>query len=85
MLTPRQQPLIQLLPLLFHTNHPLMPGFVAGNTPKGLNTYSPDKRSLNSASRLAKSFRYQHDGYQHGEIDALYLIGSTGTGRIPTV
>ncbi len=79
MLTPRQQPLIQLLPLLFHTNHPLMPGFVSGDTPKGLNTYSPDKRSLNSAARLAKSFRYLHDGYQHGEIDALYLIGSTGT------
>ncbi len=79
MLTPRQQPLVQLLPLLFHTNHTLMPGFVSGETPKGISSYVPDKSSLQSAARLAKSFEYRHESYQHDDIDALYLMGSTGT------
>ena len=61
MLTPRQQPLVQLLPLLFHTNHMLMPGFVAGETPKGISSYVPDKSSRQSAARLAKSFKYRHE------------------------
>ena len=35
-LSTRQQLVLKLLPLLFHVNHPLLPGYVSSRTPAGL-------------------------------------------------
>jgi adenylate cyclase class 1 len=42
----RQQAFLQLLPLLFHVNHPMLPGYVSGSTPIGVAGYA----SVNTAS-----------------------------------
>ncbi len=34
-LSTRQQLVLKLLPLLFHVNHPLLPGYVSASTPAG--------------------------------------------------
>ncbi|MFO8025086.1 class I adenylate cyclase [Thiohalophilus sp.] len=78
-LRPLQQEFLQLLPLLFHINHPLLPGYVDKTTPSGVPDYSPDALALSAARRLAKSFELKKRAYRRFEIQALYLMGSPGT------
>lgn len=78
-LDPRQRVFIQLLPLLFHINHPMLPGYMSNKTPCGISDYAPGKRCIQAARRLARSFSYQRRALQRHSIHALYLMGSTGT------
>lgn len=48
--------MLNLLPLFFHVNHPLLPGYVSGGTPAGLSNYEPDTPTLSEAQRLTRSF-----------------------------
>ena len=75
----RQVDFLSLLPLLFHANHPSLPGFVSRQCPAGISKYNPDNNSIRCARRLAKSFAYKHRAYLQYDIHALYLMGSTGT------
>ncbi|AZZ89900.1 class I adenylate cyclase [Hahella sp. KA22] len=78
-LTPRQQVVLELLPLLFHVNHPLLPGYVSRTTPHRLVNYEPDKNVVAQAQRLSRSFNYREPARHHGDITSLYLMGSTGS------
>jgi len=78
-LEPRQRSFIQLLPLLFHINHPMLPGYLSNKTPCGISDFSPGKRCIQSARALAKSFSFQRRAQRRYSIHALYLMGSTGT------
>ena len=55
-LTPRQQMVLKLLPLFFHVNHPLLPGYVSSSTPAGVANFEPDAGTLAEAQRLTRSF-----------------------------
>jgi len=70
---------IQLLPLLFHVNHPMLPGYVDKSTPCGIPNYSPDKLIKTIAKTVSRSFKYQSRAYLKYEILGLYLMGSAGT------
>ena len=78
-LRPSQQDFIELLPLLFHVNHPILPGYISKSTPVGVPEFLPGKDTLNAAKRLSKSFSWKKRAYRKFEIHALYLMGSTGT------
>ncbi|HLD64779.1 MAG TPA: class I adenylate cyclase [Pseudomonas sp.] len=83
-LSTRQQLVLKLLPLLFHVNHPLLPGYVSGLTPAGLSGFEPDEALLAEAQRLTRSFAYKsHRGPAGGKpplpIHGLFLMGSLGT------
>ncbi len=78
-LDPHQRVFIHLLPLLFHINHPLLPGYVSNMTPCGISDYAPGKRCIQTARRLIKSFNYRRRAQRRYSIHALYLMGSTGT------
>ncbi len=78
-LEPRQRIFIQLLPLLFHINHPMLPGYLSNKIPCGISDYAPGKRCIQAARKLARSFSYQRRAQQRYSINALYLMGSTGT------
>ena len=75
----RQRHFIELLPLLYHTNHPILPGYVSKQTPAGIPDYSPGNQTLNLAKKLAKSFTYKKRAYRKYHIQAIYMMGSTGT------
>ncbi len=75
----RQQTLLDLLPIIFHTNHPMLPGYVSHQTPCGVADYNPTKADLARAQRLARSFNWQRDPHLQRRIHALYLMGSSGT------
>jgi len=79
-LTPRQQSVLTLLPLFFHVNHPLLPGYVSGSTPAGLSNFEPDAQALAEAQRLTRSFSYKpRPVNQPKPIHGLFLMGSLGT------
>ncbi|KAB0497736.1 class I adenylate cyclase [Pseudomonas vancouverensis] len=80
-LSTRQQGVLSLLPLFFHVNHPLLPGYVSGSTPAGLSNYEPDADTLAEAQRLTRSFSYKprHGSNPPRPIHGLFLMGSLGT------
>jgi len=75
----RQRVFIELVPLLFHINHPMLPGYLSNKTPCGIANYAPGKRCIQVAKQLAKSFNYQRRAHRRYHINGLYLMGSTGT------
>jgi adenylate cyclase class 1 len=79
-LSTRQQSVLALMPLFFHVNHPLLPGYVSGATPAGICGYEPDTDALAEAQRLTRSFSYRpRRGSQPQPIHGLFLMGSLGT------
>ncbi|WP_377706900.1 class I adenylate cyclase [Pseudomonas protegens] len=79
-LSTRQQLVLNLLPLFFHVNHPLLPGYASGATPAGLSCYEPDPQALAEAQRLTRSFSYKpRHGNPPRPIHGLFLMGSLGT------
>lgn len=79
-LSDRQQQFLQLLPLLFHVNHPMLPGYISHSTPAGIYHYQPSPDDLRIAKILARSFQYNRDlAEKKCFIDALFLMGSVGT------
>ncbi|MFT6030335.1 MAG: adenylate cyclase class 1, partial [Oleiphilaceae bacterium] len=78
-LTPRQQDILLVIPLLYHINHPLMPGYVAREVPSGVSGYEPDKQTLSVAKSFSHTFKFKADKRQKNKIHALYMMGSTGT------
>jgi adenylate cyclase class 1 len=75
----RQRAFVELVPLLLHINHPMLPGYLSTKTPCGICDYTPRKRCIQTAKQLARSFRYQRRAQRRYYISAVYLIGSTGT------
>ncbi|MDH0646542.1 class I adenylate cyclase [Pseudomonas sp. GD03858] len=79
-LSTRQQQVLTLLPLFFHVNHPLLPGYVSGTTPAGVSGFEPDNDLLAEAQRLTRSFTYKaRHGNPPQPIHGLFLMGSLGT------
>lgn len=75
----RQKIFFEILPLLFHINHPMLPGYLSSKTPAGVAEYTPGNRCIEAGRRLAKSFSYQRRAQRRFDIHALYLMGSGGT------
>ncbi|MCW8917293.1 MAG: class I adenylate cyclase [Gammaproteobacteria bacterium] len=75
----RQEGFLDLLPLLFHVNHPLLPGYSSKFTPCGVWGYEPERKVLNHAKRLARSFSYSKPTGKQSPLLALYFMGSSGT------
>ena len=78
-LNPAQRDFIDLLPLLFHTNHPLLPGYTSATTPCGLSEYAPTTNTLAAARRVARSFDPRRRAARQVDIHSLALMGSSGT------
>ncbi|AKH21066.1 class I adenylate cyclase [Sedimenticola thiotaurini] len=78
-LTPSQRVFVDLLPLLFHINHPTLPGFAGSETPIGIPDYTPTLGVLRSARKLSRSFEYKKRARRRFHIQALYLMGSIGS------
>ncbi len=78
-LSHKKSDFIKLLPLLFHVNHPMLPGYVDKSTPCGIPGYFPSELEKKIAKTVSRSFKFKSRAYLKFEIDALYLMGSTGT------
>jgi len=79
-LSERQQQFLALLPLLFHVNHPMLPGYISHQTACGICNYTPEKSILQVARVFARSFKLNHDVLaRQPAIDAIFVMGSIGT------
>lgn len=78
-LQPRQRAFVELVPLLFHVNHPLLPGYVSQDTPAGISDYTPSRGANAAAKRLVRTFVYEQRLLRSHAIRGLYLMGSPGT------
>lgn len=76
---PRQRVFLDILPLLFHINHPLLPGFSGTNTPCGISNYSPTVTALRAGQGISKGFAYKKWTPLTPAIYGLFLMGSSGT------
>ena len=75
----RQRIFLKVLPLLFHINHPMMPGYVSRETPAGVAAYKPSKEELKEMQRYAKSFSFNRATQVKDSIIGIYIMGSCGT------
>jgi adenylate cyclase class 1 len=75
----QQQVFLDLLPILFHVNHPMLPGYVSHQTPHGVAGFDPAKIDVQRAQKLARSFNYRRQPTMLRQIHALFLMGSCGT------
>jgi adenylate cyclase class 1 len=78
-LQPRQQAFLDLLPLLFHCNSPMLPGFISSTTPAGIPEYNPSIQTINAVRQLAKNFNYTRAASHVFPIEGLFLMGSVGS------
>src|SRR5690606_1217794 len=76
----RQQQFLELLPLLFHVNHPMLPGYISHQVPCGICHFTPDKDVLRLANIWPRSFHFTLDlSVTKPAIDAIFVMGSIGT------
>jgi adenylate cyclase class 1 len=75
----QQKDFLELLPLLYHVNHPILAGYVSSKTPCGIPEYTISKNTISLAKRYHKSFVSKKRAYRSYAIQAIYLMGSTGS------
>lgn len=75
----KQRDFLELLPLLFHLNHPMLPGYISKEAPSGIADYMPNQKSLEAAKRLSKTFEFKKRALRTHDIHAIFLMGSSGT------
>jgi len=78
-LSDRHQIFMDALPLLLHSNHPMMPGFVSRQTPARISDYKPSKKDILVGKSIAKSFTIAYEPNVHDDIYGIYIMGSVGT------
>ena len=78
-LTSRQADILRILPLLYHVNHPLLPGYVSKVAPYGVSSYTPDAEALSIVAGFSRTLRIKRDKRHKPDIQSLFIMGSSGT------
>lgn len=78
---PAFQQVYSLLPTLLHYHHPLMPGYLDGNVPKGICLYTPDETQRHYLNELELYRGMSPQDPPKGElpITGVYSMGSTSS------
>ena len=77
-LQPAQSRAVRCIPLFFHVNYALFPGYVDKDTPAGVYGYKPDERLLDEVKVFSKRFKYDHTRRaRRTPVDAVYLHKSS--------
>ena len=75
----KQQRALDILPLLFHINHSQLPGFIDNQVPCGVYQFTANEMAVKHARQVAPSFQINAQQQSHFDIDAIYLMGSSGS------
>ncbi len=78
-LAERHQLFLDVLPMLFHCNHPMLPGFVSRTVPAKISGFKPSEKDIAQTRLLARSFTLRYDPAQEESIYGIYVMGSVGT------
>lgn len=74
-----QRDFLDFLPLLFHINHPRLPGYTSKDSPAGICDYAPSQRALQAANKYINRFEYKKKAMPRYDIISMFLMGSSGT------
>lgn len=69
---------LELLPLLFQTNNPVLPGYISQEIPVGIVDYQPTNAALDAAKSINHTFQYRRHSLHRYPIHGLYLINENG-------
>ncbi len=75
----KQKQFLNMVPFLFHVNHPMLPGYVSDETPAGISDYSPNKQAIDMAKAYNKRFEYKRRALFNFKLFSMFLMGSSGT------
>ncbi len=78
-LTESQRIFLDMLPLLLHFNHPMLPGYFSRSTPSGLDGFETSEEQIYKLRMLTRSFQPNRDNKRRADILALFSMGSFGT------
>ena len=78
-LTTAHRRIVNVLPILYHQNHPALPGFVRTSTPCGLPGFKPRPAHVAAAQSIARSFEQTRLVESSARLDALFVMGSAGS------
>ena len=79
MLPPRRREVLDLLPLLFHLNHPHLPAFIGDDVPAGLPGYVPERDTQLAARKHLRDQSLSNAAHHSFVLRGMYLMGSSGT------
>ncbi len=77
-LSEERRAFVDAVPLLLHSNHAALPGFVDFDTPCGIERYTPDHRALNAVRKMALSFVLERFVERRTQIQAVYVTQLPG-------
>lgn len=75
----RQRRVLEALPMLYHRNHPALPGYVSTDVPCGIDTFTPTPLQLAALRRVARGYEEPHLPPGHTEVQAVFIMGSGGS------
>ena len=78
-LTAQRRRALSILPYLYHRNHPALPGYISPTVPAGIGEYQPTPHALRDLQVIAPGFRDQRERAGSGALQAIYLMGSSGS------
>ncbi len=78
-LSERQSRFIELLPLLFHENNPVLPGYINDDVPAGISEYAPEQSSIKVAKSFFKTYKTIRRARRVMDINGMYFMGSSGS------
>ncbi len=79
LLRPNQRVFLEILPLLFHINNRVLPGYTGIDTPCGVAAYAMDDQTAKTAHRLWPSFNEKKQVQFHCNIESIFAMGSAGS------
>ena len=78
-LSERQAQFIELMPLLFHENNPILPGYINDLVPAGISDYLPEQAAFKASKVFFKAYKPVRRARRAMDINALYFMGSSGS------
>ncbi|MGJ8686154.1 MAG: hypothetical protein ACSHWQ_01655, partial [Spongiibacteraceae bacterium] len=77
----RQAIILDVLPLLFHFNHPSLPGYSGQKCPRGIGNFHPAPKLIDRLQRhIAGSFHSpENEATTEPQIHSIFLMGSCGS------
>ncbi|MEK6748615.1 MAG: class I adenylate cyclase [Pseudomonadota bacterium] len=79
MLHVKQRVFLDLLPVLLHYNHAMLPGYVGDDAPAGVSGYLPTPSALASIKHFSNDFVHTRKPIRQHDIFSVFLMGSAGS------
>ncbi|MCJ8314012.1 MAG: class I adenylate cyclase [Saccharospirillaceae bacterium] len=78
-LTFKQQTVLEIIPMLFHINDVLLPGYINDDVPCGFHGFKPKESQFERLKSFNRNFKYTAKYNQEGDLSSVFIMGSCGS------